>query len=271
MIRNLDLFRNTLSLANLGSGSKGNATVVASQGSAVLVDCGLSCKQIRKRMTAVGMDPKRLDGIVITHEHADHVAGIAVTARQLGIPIHATERAGEKLRKRGRLGDGVEIRSFVPGRPFQVGELKIDAFRISHDAIDPVGYVIALGQDRVGLATDMGAPSPQVVEALRSCRAVLLEFNHDLDLLLHGEYPWHLKQRVRSRLGHLSNAQAAAVVRELRQGKVEELVIGHISEANNTPELALHAAREAVGTRARGRIRVHLARQDEPGELLHLT
>lgn len=272
MIQNLSLFRNTVSFANLGSGSRGNATVVVCDGSAVLVDCGLSCRQIRLRLRQLGITPSRVSGIVLTHNHMDHVAGARVTAKALGVPVHMTSRCRDRL-QRGRLAldDETLIHTFQPGDSLKIGALEVQSFPVPHDAVDTVGFAIGVGDDRIGIATDMGQPSRAAIEVLGTCRAVLLEFNHDMDMLMRGDYPESLKHRVRGRLGHLSNAQARDVVKELRQTRVEEILLGHLSEANNTPELALAAARAGVGERAKKRITLRLASQDDPSTLISLT
>ena len=267
MIRNLDLFRKPLSFANLGSGSRGNASVVLGPGGGLLVDCGLSCLQIQRRLRAVGIEPDRIGGILITHEHSDHMAGLAVTARTLGVEAWMTPRCEKRMRGTRKLPDGVTVNRIAPGRAFRVGGLEVEAFRIPHDSIDPVGFIVGDGDGRIGFATDLGTPTDPVVAKLSSCQAVLLEFNHDVEMLLEGEYPWSLKQRVRSELGHLSNRQGGEIARRLRRaGHLKNLVVGHVSEQNNTPELALAEAKAGVGSRAK--VQITLARQGEPTGLL---
>ncbi len=271
MISNLDLFRNSVSFANLGSGSRGNATLVACQTDAVLVDCGLSCRQIQLRLRSLGVRPSRLSGILITHEHGDHIAGTRVTAKTLGVPVYMTHACRERIRgTRHDLEDDADVRLFRPGRTFTVGALEVHPFRVPHDTVDPVGFTVGVGEDRVGVATDMGSGARKAIDALNTCRAVLLEFNHDETMLMGSEYPWSVIQRVRSRTGHLSNGQARDIVRALRRGRVEEVWMGHLSESSNTPRLALEAARAGVGRRARKRIDLRLAQQDDPSTLVHL-
>jgi phosphoribosyl 1,2-cyclic phosphodiesterase len=271
MISNLDLFRNSVSFANLGSGSRGNATLVASQTDAVLIDCGLSCRQVEGRLKKLGVASSRISAILITHEHADHVAGARVTARTLGVPVYMTRACRERIRGgRMDLSDDIEVRLIKPGHRFRVGSLEVDPFRVPHDSVDPVGFVVGIGGDRVGVATDMGSPTRKIIEILRTCRVVLLEFNHDERMLLGADLPWSVIQRVRSGVGHLSNRQARDIVKALRRSEVEEIWMGHLSESNNTPGRALEAARAGVGDRARKRITLSLAKQDDPSTLVHL-
>jgi len=329
----------------LASGSKGNSTVVASARTTVLVDAGLSCRELLKRMAQAGEDPARLDAILITHEHQDHVAGLSVLARRLKIPVYFTEpthRAWVRMltprttmsyakwldhvqqEKQARaaavaglaaaadlsteLGDdltrsrdhelGAElpldptlcdpdeaeaaaadaapaakpdptalpaVEYFRSGANFSIGDIDISPFTIPHDAADPCGFVFAAEGMRMAVATDLGYMPPNVKAALKRIDVLLLESNHDLEMLKDGPYPWSVKQRVRSRVGHLSNHDTAEFLARDYDGGAAWIVLGHLSEANNAPELALLSAEQAIG----GRMsllgnRVLLARQEAP-------
>jgi len=261
---NLELFRQNLSVVSLASGSGGNATVVSTDDSAVLVDCGISCKQVRLRMAAAGLHADRLSAILVTHEHSDHVAGVRVCAQRLGVPVYMTESCARVV----GLPDNVEVRLFEPGVSFMVGTVEVQPYRIPHDTVDPVGFVLGCGEDRVGICTDLGSVTALVIDKLRACRVVLLEFNHDVEMLLEGPYPWHLKQRVRSRHGHLSNDQAAQLLQSLGDGLVEVVLLAHLSEKNNHPDLALRAARKAVSQGHSRPVRLELLTQTGPGPLI---
>jgi len=193
-------------------------------------------------MESVGLDPAKLRAVLITHEHSDHVSGLRVTAKRLGLPAYMTGACAGAVSLRGE----VELRLFEPGAPFDIGPFVVEPFRVPHDTVDPVGFVVGLADDRVGIATDLGSVNRLVISRLRTCRVVLLEFNHDVEMLLSGPYPWHLKQRVRSRHGHLSNAQAGEILQGLVGSQVQRVVLGHLSEKNNRVELALAAARDAL-------------------------
>ena len=353
----------------LASGSRGNATVVTGGRTSVLVDAGVSCREIVKRMLAAGEDPGRLDAILITHEHQDHVQGLSVLARKLGIPVYFTEathrawmrwmvpqkrmtyadwlagRKAEAARKAAeaeRAGSPPEaeaanpfyreaelaecaaeaeafakeagirkqeaevcdpghpdptngratadeaaaaqstpatkwpvlrtvhevpaqavcapepaedpcalpgVEYFRAGRVFSIGDLTISAFTIPHDAADPVGFVLESEGVRIGLATDLGYMPANVSEQLRRCDVVMLESNHDLGMLRDGPYPWSVKQRVLSRVGHLSNAAAAQFLEKGYDGQAAYVVLAHLSESNNLPELARVAAEWALRDR----------------------
>jgi phosphoribosyl 1,2-cyclic phosphodiesterase len=261
---NVELLRSDLRFVSLASGSGGNASVVSAGDHALLVDCGISCKQVVRRMQTAGLNAEQLRAIAVTHEHSDHVAGIRVTAQRLGLPVYMTAACAQKV----ALPGDIEVRHFQPGVGFQVGDLEVEPYRIPHDTVDPVGFVVGCGDDRVGICTDLGSVTRLVIEKLRSCRVVLLEFNHDTKMLLDGPYPWHLKQRVRGRHGHLSNDQAGQLLEKLGQGMVEVVLLAHLSGKNNRPELALRAAQAALLEGHSRPVRLELLTQDEPGPLI---
>jgi phosphoribosyl 1,2-cyclic phosphodiesterase len=292
----------------LASGSKGNATVIAAGSTRILVDAGMSCRELMRRMAQTGEDPETLNAILITHEHVDHVAGLSVLARRLKIPVFFTEpthRAWVRMltprttmsyakwlemmqrEKDGLAEETVEgdeavavapkakadpaflpaVEYFRAGHGFSIGEIDINPFTIPHDAADPCGFVFHARSEsiRMAIATDLGYIPPNVKMALKQVDVLLLESNHDLEMLKDGPYPWSVKQRVLSRVGHLSNAAAAEFLLRDYDGGAHTIVLGHLSEQNNLPELARLAAEQAIG----GRMsllgnRVVLAAQDVP-------
>ena len=332
----------------LASGSKGNSTVIASSRTRVLVDAGLSCRELLKRMAQVNEDPAALDAILITHEHQDHIAGLAVLARRLNIPVFFTEpthRAWVRMltprttmtyakwldhvqqEKRARAEAAAHatlepsapspepsapsmaasspwvgsdatpsdcgplqvaaaaeeedptptpkadptylpaVEYFQSGTNFSIGDISITPFTIPHDAADPCGFVFESHSEaiRMAIATDLGYFPPNVKSALRGVDVLLLESNHDLEMLKDGPYPWAVKQRVLSRVGHLSNDATAEFLARDYDGSAAWIVLGHLSEANNAPELALLSAEQAIA----GRMtllgnRILLARQSSP-------
>ncbi len=265
MIGNLDLFRKPVRFINLGSGSKGNVSVVLVGRRGVLVDCGLSLRQVRLRLDQLGVDPSCLEAILVTHEHSDHTAGLRVVAGRLDLPVYMTEACQSEV----QLPSAIEVRRFEPGVAFSVGGLHIEPFLVPHDTVDPVGFVLTAEGCRLGIATDLGSINPLVVDKLRRCQLILLEFNHDLRMLLDGPYPWHLKQRVRGRHGHLSNDQAGQLLAAVLGDGLEHVVLAHLSEKNNRPSLAQSAADAAlIAGGARAQVQLHLAHQDEPTEVL---
>jgi phosphoribosyl 1,2-cyclic phosphodiesterase len=321
----------------LASGSKGNCAVVSGAGTSVLVDAGLSCREILKRMALAGEDPADLNAILITHEHLDHVAGLAVLARKLSIPVFFTESThrawvrmtrpkntmtykqwlekmaqqreaeeaensrdlqpahtvlqeasvevlaaaaeedcepvGEKVKAKADPAYLPAVEYFEAGKNFRIGAIDVNPFTIPHDAADPCGFVFHTQTEsvRMAVATDLGYVPPNVKLALKGVDVLLLESNHDLEMLKDGPYPWSVKQRVLSRVGHLSNDACAEFLMRDYDGGAHTIVLGHLSEQNNLPELARIAAEQAIGQRMRllGN-RILLARQDAPMETICL-
>jgi phosphoribosyl 1,2-cyclic phosphodiesterase len=309
----------------LASGSKGNSTVVCGGRTRILVDAGLSCRELFRRMRLAGETPETLDAIVITHEHQDHINGLAVTARKLGIPVYFTEathrawmrwltprrqmtyaqwlelcrkQAAERqaepetspLEASAEESDPEEaeaecqtqpasspdplpappadsgtagppslkadptwlpaVEYFQSGEPFSIGDINLSPFTIPHDAADPVGFVFSSEGVRMGFATDLGYITPNVREQLQNLDLLLIESNHDLEMLRDGPYPWAVKQRVLSRVGHLSNDAAAEFLSSAYDGQATYIILAHLSENNNLPELAKVAAERALLGRA---------------------
>jgi phosphoribosyl 1,2-cyclic phosphodiesterase len=241
----MDWGSESLRVAVLGSGSSGNALVVESQGRRLLIDAGFSCKEIERRLALLGIDRRGFDGLVITHEHSDHVRGARVFAKRNATRVYATRGtlAASGLDRH----EEVETAPIESGRPLEVGAFEVEAFAIPHDAREPVGLVITDREGRrVGLVADIGCRSQLAWAALREVDLLILETNHDLDMLRRGPYPWPLKQRVAGRHGHLSNAEAAEGVRDLVSDRLERVVLYHLSRTNNFPALAAATIGEAL-------------------------
>ena len=328
----------------LASGSKGNSTIVSGGHTRILVDAGLSCRELFRRMKLAGEDPATLDAIIVTHEHQDHINGLGVTARKLGIPVYFTEAthrawmrwltprrqmtykqwleqcrqqaaerqaevvvpaeaasldecegdeaeeeeaaveltasADESAAAAGEDGEPESpkpespkkdptwlpaVEFFQAGRPFQIGDIAVSPFTIPHDAVDPVGFVFHAEGVRMAVATDLGYVPPNVKAQLKGVDLLLLESNHDLEMLRDGPYPWQVKQRVLSRVGHLSNDATAEFLETSYDGHATYVILGHLSESNNLPELARVSAERALNGRASLLAnRLLLATQHEP-------
>jgi phosphoribosyl 1,2-cyclic phosphodiesterase len=254
----------------LASGSKGNCTIVSSSGTHLLVDAGLSCRELHDRMRLCGHDPHDIDAIVITHEHTDHIGGLRVLAKRLKIPVYITAQTYCAYQKFARdyAGNRVElerVEHFRSGNLFQIGDITVMPFTISHDAADPVGFTFRSDGIKVGVCTDLGYITPNVRDHLRGCHMLMIESNHDLEQLRGGPYPWSVKQRVMSRVGHLSNDALADFLTSDYDGSAEYLILAHLSEQNNHPEIARMTAERALGEQ-RSWLRNHLllAAQHEP-------
>ena len=229
--------------ASLGSGSKGNATLVQAGATCVMIDCGFSLKETEARLARHGLRAAELDAILITHEHGDHVRGAGPLARKYGIPLWTTRGTHGKA----VLGDLPVLNYLDVQQSFGIGDLAIQPYPVPHDAREPCQFVFSDGQRRFGMLTDAGMITPHIEAQLAGCDALLLECNHDPRMLEQGPYPPSLKQRVGGRLGHLSNGQSAELLARLDASKLKHLAIGHLSEQNNTPALACAALVTATG------------------------
>jgi phosphoribosyl 1,2-cyclic phosphodiesterase len=226
----------------LASGSSGNAALVRSGGTAVLVDIGVSALQMRKRMSCFGMEPSEIDAIFLTHEHSDHVRGLEVFLRRHHeAPVWATRGTWSKVPVRTRTGGEIES-----GRDIPVGALRVRPVATSHDAAEPVAYVFEDGMQRVALCTDTGIFTQLLEQRLADCDLMLIETNHDADMLRHGPYPWQLKQRIASRLGHLGNHQTEEALDRLRCDRLKGVVGLHLSAENNSTRLANDSLHRAI-------------------------
>ncbi|MGQ0503479.1 MAG: MBL fold metallo-hydrolase [Panacagrimonas sp.] len=228
--------------ALLGSGSRGNATLVQGGATRLLVDCGFTVKEIDTRSARIDFDPASIDAILVTHEHTDHIGGVARLARAYGIPVLLTPGTASTRSD----WDGCTLRHISPHQSFTLGEIEVHPFPVPHDAREPCHFAFAHGGRRLGIVSDLGRITPHVVRSLNACDALLLECNHDVSMLARGPYPESLKRRVGGDWGHLSNAQAAGLLREVDRTRLQALVLTHLSEKNNTPALARAAACEAL-------------------------
>lgn len=231
--------------ALLGSGSRGNATLVVKGSTAILIDCGFSARELELRLARVGLQSAQLSAIVVTHEHNDHIGGVGAVARKHKLPVwmsHGTFRAAER-----RLGPLPQWHTINCHLPFAIGELELSPYPVPHDAREPCQFVLSDGDRRLGILTDAGRSTQHIESCLSGCDALILECNHDPQMLAEGPYPPALQARVGGALGHMSNAQAAELLSRLDVGALQQLVAAHISEKNNRPELAVMALSETMG------------------------
>jgi phosphoribosyl 1,2-cyclic phosphodiesterase len=260
----------------LASGSRGNSAVVQTSKTKILVDAGISCRETVKRLRALEEDPRSLSAILITHEHSDHVYGLLTLAKKLRVPVFMTGATHQTWARAMRDQDGTrptleKLEVFEAGRSFQVGDIAVTPFTIPHDAADPVGFTFRAEGVKIGFATDLGYVPASVRDHLRRCEVLVMESNHDVEMLRVGPYPWSVKQRVMSRVGHLSNEALAQFFRNDYDGEAAYVVLAHLSEHNNHPEIARGVAENALGARRTLlRNRVVLASQTEPLEPIRL-
>jgi phosphoribosyl 1,2-cyclic phosphodiesterase len=238
-----------MNLTILGSGSSGNAAVVATAHTTVLVDAGLSAKQLLVRMEAAGYSPAQLDGILITHEHSDHTGGLDVLCKKWDIPLYATALTQEVLGKNFRKPPRWRVMS--TGAPFELNDLRIECFPVPHDAVDPVGFLLQSESARLGMLSDIGFVTNLVRDRLKEVHTLFVEANYDHHLLdADTKRPWAIKQRISSRHGHLSNEQVATLVADLAHPELHQVILGHLSEDCNDPATAVKWIKEALEGKA---------------------
>jgi len=230
--------------ASLGSGSEGNALLVASGRTLVLMDCGFGLQDAILRLARLGVSAEQLNGIVVTHEHGDHIGGVGRLASRFGLPVWLTHGT---LRSQLRALSGVaDIHEIDPHQPFAIGGIEVVPYPVPHDAAEPVQFVFGDGMRRLGVLTDAGCSTAHIEQTLSGCHALVLECNHDSDMLMNGDYPFSLKQRVSGRFGHLSNRDAAGILGRLDTSRLQHLVAAHLSRKNNTPTFAVQALSDAL-------------------------
>jgi len=252
----------------LASGSKGNATFIEAESTRILIDAGLSGREIERRLTALGVEMTSLTALLVTHEHTDHTRALGVLAKRHRLGVHANTAT---LRALGpQLLDPSIVHPFTTGASFQIGSLTIHPFSVSHDAADPVGFVLDDGRCRIGQCTDTGVATRLIRHRLTRCEALILESNHDPRLLLDGPYPYPLKQRISGVRGHLSNNEAAELCCDLLHDSLQHVVLAHLSETNNLPQKAADAFQEAAARRALRLPAISLGWQERIGELVSL-
>lgn len=231
----------------LASGSKGNCIFIEGKSGAILLDAGLSAKETLQRIDRAGLDAGQIDAVLVTHEHSDHIKGLDVLARRINVPVYATEGTLNDFLHHRRISEKpIESHVCRDHERFSVGDFCIEPFATSHDAAEPCGFIIRENGTWIGYCTDTGVLSPRMFELLKKCDGIILESNHCPDMLRNGPYTESLKRRIRSKRGHLSNPAAASCLRMLGKD-VPQVILAHLSETNNTPELAKVSAREGLG------------------------
>ncbi len=255
----------------LASGSKGNAVFVGSGSGGVLVDAGLPCREIERRLEASGQRPEDVEAVVVTHDHWDHIRGVGPWARRYRVPVYAPgglRRGGAAAAGEGEWR-GVDVHPFEPGSSFRVAGLEFLPFPTSHDASQSVGFRVTDGAATLGFATDLGFVPPAVTRELASADILYVESNHDEDLLMGGPYPLFLKRRIVSDRGHLSNECCARLVAQVLHPGLRTVVLGHLSEVNNEPRLAYGLVRGVLDDAGAGEdVTLLVARQDRPGRVV---
>lgn len=259
----------------LASGSGGNACYVETENTKIMVDAGLSCSEIERRLRLVGIRPESLDALIITHEHGDHIKGAGPLSRRYDLPVYINHKTLKKgLKRLGNLGSPV---IFQTGQTLVIRDLGIETFTKCHDASDPFGLVFtSLGDDsttngtRIGMITDLGRSTKLVEDRLKGCRALIIEFNYDQSMLDNGPYPLDLQRRIKGQDGHLSNEQAGDLLCAVFHEDLRVVVLAHLSGTNNEPEIARQQALKVLDKCGLNSIRLLISNQDEPGPMVEL-
>lgn len=257
--------------AVLASGSKGNCFLVKTDSTKILVDVGLSAKKIVSLIQSLYLSHTKINALIISHEHNDHISGAGVLARKLKIPIYITENVYISAQKTlGKIPGGVIY--FKNGTPFEIGDLQIQPFDSSHDVVESSNFVITQTNNpdkKLGIITDLGYPTRLTIQKLKGVTTLILESNHDLKMLMNGPYPWELKQRIKSREGHLSNEQAVGLVSQIIHPNLKNIILAHLSEKNNTPTLAYNTMKDFLDS-INFKLNLIVASQNKTTELIDI-
>ena len=252
----------------LASGSSGNTCYIETGKASVLIDAGLSGRETERRLGLLGVSARNLDALIITHEHSDHIKGAGPLARRFDLPLYINRKTLERgQRTMGNLPKPVIVRT---GQTLTIRDLTVETFTKCHDAADPLGLILSFDGTRMGLVTDLGRSTRLVVDRLRECNALIVEFNHDQEMLEEGPYPLDLKRRIKGPDGHLSNKQAGELVRKICHDNLNYLVLAHLSKTNNNPTKAHKEAKEALGESGITRASILISEQDTPSPLIQL-
>ncbi|MCD6184636.1 MAG: MBL fold metallo-hydrolase [Deltaproteobacteria bacterium] len=264
-VLDIPAFKNRFSVSMLASGSKGNSIYISDGSTSILVDAGLSGIEIERRLQLKGINPHDIDAVLVSHEHADHISGVGVLSRRFNLPVFISRKT--ETAAASRIGTIPRKKYFKRGSQFTIKTLTIHPFSTSHDAADSSGFTLSSNGTKIGIATDLGIATMMVREHLKRCSLIILEANHDTEMLINGPYPWHLKQRIKSRTGHLSNSEAKNLLKDIICNKLRYVILAHLSESNNNPEKALKVVSEAI---TGYKVQIDVARQDNNGQVFIL-
>lgn len=232
-----------IKICSIASGSSGNCIYVGTDDTHILIDSGISCKRVKAGLEKIGVEPERIDGILITHEHSDHIRGLGVVSRRYSIPIYTTALTWTRILTSGGIGPVEEglFHAITPDADFILGDLSIHPFSTSHDAVQPVCFTFTKGAKKISVATDLGCYDSYISEKLKNSSVLFIEANHDIEMLKNGSYPFYLKKRILSDSGHLSNEMSGRLISEVMHEGLKYVILGHLSKENNRPEVA-HSA-----------------------------
>ncbi|MBE9504831.1 MAG: MBL fold metallo-hydrolase [Proteobacteria bacterium] len=257
-----------LRLCALASGSRGNSIFIEGGGARILVDAGLAGREISSRLESVGVAPESLDAVLVTHGHRDHTSGVGVMARRYNLPVYTTY--GTIKTSQSLWGKIDEVNEIESGKSFSIKDMELYPFPTSHDASESMAFIFRAGDKKGGIATDLGFVTRLVRECLKNCHLLMVESNHEESMLIDGPYPWALKQRVKGRMGHLSNSDCMELIDDVYHDELQHIVLGHLSEVNNDPQLAYGLVAEKMKDRFHSEVNLSLAWQDKVGEMVEV-
>jgi len=258
-----------LDLCVLASGSSGNCIYVGSDNTRILIDAGISGKATVERLNSIGVDPDSIDAICLTHEHDDHKASVGILHRKLGVALYSNSGTIDALSRSSKFAK-LPWNVFSTGHSFTIGDLVLEPFRVPHDSLDPVGFAVSCGDARVGIATDMGMATELIRQRLRNCGALVLEANHDEEMLRNSERPWSLKQRIAGRQGHLSNSKAGALIAEVAGDNLRTVFLAHLSSDCNRPEVAMEVVERELRHAKISHIDIKMSYSSKPSEMVRV-
>lgn len=240
-----------LKFCSLASGSSGNCQYIASEDSRILLDVGLSGKRVIQCLESIGEEATKINGILVTHEHSDHIKGVGILSRRFNIPIYANNNTWEQMQHKVGVIDQENRRTFHTGEEFHMGDIRVRPYHISHDAAEPVAFSFFHGETKVSVATDLGFVDDRIKKEIKDADLLVLESNHDVEMLKMGGYPWYLKKRILGDRGHISNDTAGRVIAEIIEEKssVQQVLLAHLSKENNFPELAFETVKAVLEAR----------------------
>jgi phosphoribosyl 1,2-cyclic phosphodiesterase len=253
-----------ITVSVLGSGSRGNATFIKTDGVRLLIDAGIGRKELTRRLEIIGEDPDGIDAVLITHEHSDHAGGLRILVKDLPVQAFMTSGTFSALKADEFELNGSQLVTVPAGVAFTIGDIEVTPFSVPHDAAEPVAFTMNCSGAKVTQLTDIGYMPEHVAKHLQESDVLILESNHDLEMLRVGPYPWTLKQRLMGRYGHLSNAAVGRYIREQFDGQAQHMVLAHISSKNNHPAIAKHQAARALRDRGLANTQLTVTSQDEP-------
>lgn len=260
-----------ISFCSLASGSSGNSQYIGNKTTKILLDAGLSGKYIKSGLEGIGVDPTELDGIVITHEHSDHIKGVGVLMRRYDVPIYVTEGTWNGMSEKIGKIDSEKVNIIKNDELFKIKDIEVKAYPVSHDANDPVGFTFQNGSGKIGVITDLGHYTETILNEIRTCDLVMIEANHDEEMLQMGSYPYYLKRRILSEVGHISNEVSGEIACDIvKNGKTRNILLGHLSRENNFPDLAYETVKsimESEGIRVGDDVMLNMTYRDKIGGL----